>query len=102
MRSKIILHGRRFSRCDAGRYRDPCRVSGPGVVKRALEDVKGAPFEVVAKTIKNTAFMITRLGQLVAEAATERLHAPFGIIDLSLAPTSLSVTVSQQSLKKWP
>ena len=63
-------------------------VSGPGVVKRALEDVKGAPFEVVAKTIKNTAFMITRLGQLVAEAATERLHAPFGIIDLSLAPTS--------------
>ena len=55
-------------------------VSGPGVVKRALEDV--------ATTIKNTAFIITRLGQLVAEAATERLHAPFGIIDLSLAPTS--------------
>ena len=63
-------------------------VSGPGVVKRALEDVKGSPLDVVAKTIKNTAFMITRLGQLVAEAATERLHAPFGIIDLSLAPTS--------------
>ena len=63
-------------------------VSGPGVVKRALEDVKGAPLNVVARTIKNTAFMITRLGQLVAEAATKRLHAPFGIIDLSLAPTS--------------
>lgn len=63
-------------------------VSGPGVVKKALEDVKGAPFEVVAKTIKNTAFMITRLGQMVAEAASERLHAPFGIVDLSLAPTS--------------
>ena len=62
--------------------------SGPGVVKRALEDVKGAPLNVVARTIKNTAFMITRLGQMVAEAATERLHAPFGIIDLSLAPTS--------------
>ncbi len=63
-------------------------VSGPGVVKRALEDVKGAPFDVVAKTIKNTAFMITRLGQMVAQAATERLHVPFGIIDLSLAPTA--------------
>lgn len=63
-------------------------VSGPGVVKRALEEVKGAPFEVVAKTIKNTAFMITRLGQLVAEAASERLDAPFGIVDLSLAPTA--------------
>lgn len=63
-------------------------VSGPGVVKKALEEVKGAPLEVVAKTIKNTAFMITRLGQIVAEAATERLNVPFGIVDLSLAPTS--------------
>ena len=63
-------------------------VSGPGVVKRALEEVRGAPFDVVAKTIKNTAFMITRLGQMVAEAATDRLHVPFGIVDLSLAPTS--------------
>jgi uncharacterized protein (UPF0210 family) len=63
-------------------------VSGPGVVKRALEEVKGAPFDVVAKTIKNTAFMITRLGQLVAQEAARRLHAPFGIIDLSLAPTA--------------
>ena len=63
-------------------------VSGPGVVKKALESIKGAPFDVVAKTVKNTAFMITRLGQLVAEAATERLHASFGIVDLSLAPTA--------------
>lgn len=63
-------------------------VSGPGVVKRALEDVKGAPFEVVAETIKNTAFMITRLGQLVAKTAADRLGAPFGIVDLSLAPTA--------------
>lgn len=63
-------------------------VSGPGVVKRALEEVRGEPFEVVAKTVKNTAFMITRLGQMVAQAATERLHVPFGIIDLSLAPTA--------------
>ncbi len=63
-------------------------VSGPGVVKRALEEVKGQPFQVVAKTIKDTAFMITRLGQMVAQAATERLHVPFGIIDLSLAPTA--------------
>lgn len=63
-------------------------VSGPGVVKHALEAVKGAPFDVVAKTIKDTAFMITRLGQMVAQAATERLHVPFGIIDLSLAPTA--------------
>ena len=64
------------------------KVSGPGVVKKALESIKGAPFDVVAKTVKNTAFMITRLGQLVAEAATERLHASFGIVDLSLAPTA--------------
>lgn len=63
-------------------------VSGPGVVKHALEAVKGAPFDLVAKTIKDTAFMITRLGQMVAQAATERLHVPFGIIDLSLAPTA--------------
>ena len=69
-------------------------VSGPGVVKKALESIKGAPFDVVAKTVKNTAFMITRLGQLVAEAATERLHASFGIVDLSLAPTA-AVGVAQ-------
>lgn len=63
-------------------------VSGPGVVKRALEDVKGAPLDVVANTVKNTAFQITRLGQLVAREAAKRLSAPFGIIDLSLAPTA--------------
>ncbi|HAT56041.1 MAG TPA: hypothetical protein DCS74_00465 [Veillonellaceae bacterium] len=63
-------------------------VSGPGVVKKALEEVRGEPFETVAKTVKNTAFMITRLGQLVAQEAARRLHVPFGIIDLSLAPTA--------------
>ncbi|HWR40740.1 MAG TPA: PFL family protein [Patescibacteria group bacterium] len=62
-------------------------VSGPGVVKRALEDVKGAEFDVVAETIKKTAFKITRVGQLVAREASRRLGYPFGIIDLSLAPT---------------
>ena len=62
-------------------------VSGPGVVKRALENVKGEPFDVVAETIKKTAFKITRVGQLVAQEASRRLNVPFGIIDLSLAPT---------------
>lgn len=62
-------------------------VSGPGVVKRALEDVKGKSFEVVAETIKKTAFKVTRVGQLVAREASERLGIPFGIVDLSLAPT---------------
>ena len=62
-------------------------VSGPGVVKRALESVKGAPFDVVAETIKKTAFRITRVGQLVAQEASRRLNVPFGIVDLSLAPT---------------
>ncbi|MBC3536447.1 PFL family protein [Megasphaera hominis] len=62
-------------------------VSGPGVVKRALESVKGEPFDVVAETIKKTAFKITRVGQLVAQEASRRLNVPFGIIDLSLAPT---------------
>lgn len=62
-------------------------VSGPGVVKRALENVKGEPFDVVAETIKKTAFKITRVGQLVAQEASRRLDVPFGIIDLSLAPT---------------
>jgi len=62
-------------------------VSGPGVVKRALEMVKGEPFDVVAETIKRTAFRITRVGQLVALEASRRLGAPFGIVDLSLAPT---------------
>ncbi|MER0283716.1 PFL family protein [Clostridioides difficile] len=62
-------------------------VSGPGVVKRALEKVKGEPFDVVAETVKKTAFKITRVGQLVAKEASSRLDVPFGIIDLSLAPT---------------
>ncbi|AZV57782.1 PFL family protein [Clostridium sp. AWRP] len=62
-------------------------VSGPGVVKCALEEVKGQNFNVVAETIKKTAFKITRMGQLVAGEASKILHVPFGIVDLSLAPT---------------
>ena len=62
-------------------------VSGPGVVCHALEKVKGQPFDVVAETIKKTAFRITRMGQLVAQEASRRLDVPFGIVDLSLAPT---------------
>ena len=62
-------------------------VSGPGVVKRALEEVRGENFGAVAETIKRTAFKITRVGQLVAQEASRRLGVPFGIIDLSLAPT---------------
>lgn len=62
-------------------------VSGPGVVKHALEQVRGADFETLCETIKKTAFKITRVGQLVAQEASRRLQIPFGIIDLSLAPT---------------
>ena len=62
-------------------------VSGPGVVYHALQSVKGQPFDVVAETIKKTAFRITRMGQLVAQEASRRLNVPFGIVDLSLAPT---------------
>ena len=62
-------------------------VSGPGVVKRALEKVKGESFDVVAETIKQTAFKVTRMGELVAKEASRRLDVPFGIVDLSLAPT---------------
>jgi uncharacterized protein (UPF0210 family) len=62
-------------------------VSGPGVVYHALQDVKGQPFDVVAETIKKTAFRITRMGQLVAQEASRRLGVPFGVVDLSLAPT---------------
>lgn len=62
-------------------------VSGPGVVKRALEEVRGADFETLCETVKKTAFKITRVGQLVAREASQRLGVPFGIIDLSLAPT---------------
>ena len=62
-------------------------VSGPGVVKKALEAVRGQPFDIVAETVKRTAFKITRVGQLVAREASQRLKIPFGIVDLSLAPT---------------
>lgn len=62
-------------------------VSGPGVVKYALEQIPDANFEVLCETIKKTAFKITRVGQLVAQEASKRLGVPFGIIDLSLAPT---------------
>ena len=79
----------------AGAFHGPgegdCAVSvgviGPGVVKVALESVKGRPFDEVAETIKRTAFHITRVGQLVALEASKRLNVPFGIVDLSLAPT---------------
>lgn len=62
-------------------------VSGPGVVKTALEEVRGESFEVLCETIKKTAFKITRVGQLVAREASKKLGVPFGIVDLSLAPT---------------
>ncbi|MBQ9063781.1 MAG: PFL family protein [Eubacterium sp.] len=62
-------------------------VSGPGVVKHALSKVRGESFEVLCETIKKTAFKVTRVGQLVAQEASRRLNIPFGIIDLSLAPT---------------
>ena len=62
-------------------------VSGPGVVKTALEQVRGENFEVLCETIKKTAFKITRVGQLVAKEASQMLGIPFGIVDLSLAPT---------------
>ena len=62
-------------------------VSGPGVVWKALQEVRGEKFDIVAETIKRTAFRITRMGQVVAQAASERLGVPFGIVDLSLAPT---------------
>lgn len=62
-------------------------VSGPGVVKTALEEVRGKDFGVLCETIKKTAFKVTRVGQLVAQEASKKLGIPFGIIDLSLAPT---------------
>ncbi|MFA7062522.1 MAG: PFL family protein [Methanomethylophilus sp.] len=62
-------------------------VSGPGVVRTALSKVRGANFEVLCETIKKTAFKVTRVGQLVAKEASRRLNVPFGIVDLSLAPT---------------
>ena len=62
-------------------------VSGPGVIKSALENVREEPFDVVADTIKKAAFKVTRMGMLVASEASRRLDTPFGIVDLSLAPT---------------
>ncbi|MBR4893234.1 MAG: PFL family protein [Clostridia bacterium] len=80
-------------------------VSGPGVVKSALEKVKGADFATVADTIKKTAFKITRMGQMVAREASERLNVPFGIVDLSLAPTpavgdSVAYILEEMGLEK--
>jgi len=62
-------------------------ISGPGVVKRALEQVRGQSIDIVSEQIKKTAFKVTRMGQLVGSIAAERLGVPFGIVDLSLAPT---------------
>ena len=62
-------------------------ISGPGVVHHALQQVKGEPFDVVAETIKKTAFRITRMGPAGGPGASARLEVPFGIVDLSLAPT---------------
>ena len=80
-------------------------VSGPGVVKAALEKVKGKDFGTVAETIKKTAFKITRMGQLVAQEASRRLGVPFGIVDLSLAPTpeigdSVAYILEEMGLEK--
>lgn len=63
-------------------------VSGPGVVKRAIDGVAGEPFDIVAETVKKAAFKVTRMGELVGSMAAERLGVPFGIVDLSLAPTA--------------
>ena len=71
-------------------------VSGPGVVNYALSKVRGENFEVLCETIKKTAFKITRVGQLVAQEASKRLNVPFGIVDLSLAPTpAIGYSVAQ-------
>ena len=80
-------------------------VSGPGVVKCALEKVKGRDFQTVAETVKKTAFKITRMGNLVAKEASKRLNVPFGIVDLSLAPTpavgdSVAYILEEMGLEK--
>lgn len=62
-------------------------ISGPGVVKSAIQDIKGQSFDILAETIKKTSFKITRVGQLIAHEASKSLGVPFGIVDLSLAPT---------------
>ena len=80
-------------------------VSGPGVVKTALEKVRGENFEVLCETIKRTAFKVTRVGQLVAQEASKMLNVPFGIVDLSLAPTpargdSVAYILEEMGLEK--
>jgi uncharacterized protein (UPF0210 family) len=80
-------------------------VSGPGAIKAAIEKVRGADFEILAETIKKTAFKITRMGQLVAREASSRLNVPFGIVDLSLAPTpfagdSVAYILEEMGLEK--
>ena len=80
-------------------------VSGPGVVKHALEECRDSDFEVLCETIKKTAFKITRVGQLVAREASRRLNVPFGIVDLSLAPTpavgdSVAYILEEMGLEK--
>lgn len=80
-------------------------ISGPGAVKSALENVRGCDFGVVAETIKRTAFKITRMGQLVAQEASRMLNVPFGIVDLSLAPTpeigdSVAYILEEMGLEK--
>lgn len=80
-------------------------VSGPGVVKSALEQVKGCDFGVISETIKKTAFKITRMGQLVAREASKMLNVPYGIVDLSLAPTpevgdSVAYILEEMGLEK--
>lgn len=80
-------------------------ISGPGVVKSALEKVKGQDFGVISETIKKTAFKITRMGQLVAQEASKRLNVQFGIVDLSLAPTpqvgdSVAYILEEMGLEK--
>jgi len=80
-------------------------VSGPGVVERALKAVHGKPFDILAETIKRTAFKITRVGELVAQEAAARLGVPYGIVDLSLAPTpargdSVAYILQEMGLEK--
>jgi hypothetical protein len=80
-------------------------VSGPGVVKAALEDVRGEPFDVVAETIKKTAFKITRAGEVLVKEISRRLNVPFNIMDLSLAPTpeigdSVARIIEEMGLEK--
>ena len=80
-------------------------VSGPGVVERALKAVRGKPFDILAETIKRTAFKITRVGELVAQEAAARLGVPYGIVDLSLAPTpargdSVAYILQEMGLEK--